>query len=160
MAGSMMRGHLRAGLSRFVAHSRRTKKESGHTSDPLATARVTTSDGRVIFVDPGDPRGLKLMATSGNANPPSLAAWKALVGEREWDLVIDVGANYGEMLLNLEPAPSRIMIAVEANWRIATYLSSSVRANRFPVTVFVGDLGSQHREIVPDLMVRPVVRVS
>jgi FkbM family methyltransferase len=97
----------------------------------------------VLFVDPSDARGRKLIATAGNANPPSLAEWQSLVGERQWDLVVDVGANYGEMLLNLEPMPTGMILAVEANSRVASFLTSSIRANGLPISIFVGALGSR-----------------
>jgi FkbM family methyltransferase len=75
-----------------------------------------------FHVDPWDKRGHALLQHNGNVNPPTLAVWRRLLAERAWTHVVDVGANYGEMLIGA-PAPSAArVIAVEPNPLIAPYL--------------------------------------
>jgi len=140
-----MNGHgpIKAFISRLfrvIRHSRSKQRE--RNLPPLAAATVKLANNNTMYVDPRDRRGKKLISKQGNANPPSLAAWSAVVRERDWDFVVDVGANYGEMLLNLTPTPSGVMIAVEPNSHVSAYLSASLAASGLPVTVFVGGLGA------------------
>lgn len=90
-------------------------------------ARIVLSNGRTIFFDPDDRRGQRLARDSGNLNPLTLTMWEALLGEQSWTHVVDVGANYGEMLVNpVLPAQSEI-IAIEPNDGIRPYLTRTLR---------------------------------
>lgn len=92
----------------------------------LNTSTVVTQNGKLIYVDPTDARGVRLMATGGDFNPTTLKIWKKLANAANWSHVIDVGANYGEMLVNMDFAPTVIITAVEPNPRILPYLQRTL----------------------------------
>ena len=77
-------------------------------------AHAVCQNGRRIHVLAQDERGQRLVEAGGNVNPPALQLWKRLASEN-WTHVIDVGANYGEMLVNLSWPDSTSLIAVEPN---------------------------------------------
>ena len=63
-----------------------------------------------------------MIASGGNFNPTALAAWHLLLSEAAWTHVLDVGANYGEMLANGGLPPKAKIMALEPNPRIRPYL--------------------------------------
>lgn len=77
--------------------------------------RVRGQAGHWIHVDGGDARGRALAEAGGSLNPLSLEAWQLLLAEAEWTHVVDVGANYGEMLVNGGLPPGASVTAVEPN---------------------------------------------
>ncbi|MFV0535336.1 MAG: hypothetical protein ACK5MR_17040, partial [Cumulibacter sp.] len=78
--------------------------------------------GRRIYVAEGDARGDALIAAGGDFNPGSLHLWRQALELREWDVIVDVGANYGEMLLGVDlPVASRV-IAYEPNPHVLPHL--------------------------------------
>ena len=83
-------------------------------------------DGKPIYVDLRDGRGRRLIEAGGNFNPPTLAIWHHLLGEDEWTHVIDVGANYGEMLANGKLPKSAQIMAVEPNTRVLPFLKKTL----------------------------------
>lgn len=88
---------------------------------------VVTAGGAHIYVNPADARGKKLLETGGNFNPPALNIWQGLLRSADWTCVLDVGANYGEMLANGGlPARAKV-IAVEPNKEILPYLKKTLR---------------------------------
>jgi len=93
-----------------------------NTSD----ARIVLSNGRTIFFDPDDQRGQRLARDSGNLNPLTLTMWEALLCEQAWTHVVDVGANYGEMLVNPALPPQAQIIAIEPNDGIRRYLTRTL----------------------------------
>lgn len=94
-------------------------------SVPVVSVRGVT--GQEMFVNPEDERGRRLVESGGNLNPPAFMAWQRLLKEDQWTHVIDVGANYGEMLLNSGlPSGARI-IAIEPSPKIIPYLRKSLR---------------------------------
>jgi FkbM family methyltransferase len=83
-------------------------------------------DGKPIYVDLRDGRGRRLIEAGGNFNPPTLAIWHRLLGEDDWTHVIDVGANYGEMLANGKLPKSARIMAVEPNTRVLPFLKKTL----------------------------------
>jgi len=83
--------------------------------------------GHWIHVDPADPRGQRLIASGGSLNPPSLAAWRLLLAEPGWTHVIDIGANYGEMLVNVGLPPGAAVIAAEPSPAVRARLARTLR---------------------------------
>jgi FkbM family methyltransferase len=88
--------------------------------------KVQTRTGAYIYLDPNDTRGHRLIETHGDLNPPSLKAWQLLLAEHDWTLVVDVGANYGEMLVNGGVPTTARVIAVEPNATIRERLGRTL----------------------------------
>lgn len=82
--------------------------------------------GRRLHVDPADARGAELRARSGDVNEGSMRLWRALVAARSWDVVFDVGVNYGEMLLGVDLSSVPIVAGFEPNPRVLSYLRRSI----------------------------------
>jgi len=98
------------------------------------------SNGRRIHLAHGDQRGERLRECNGNLNPLSLRAWQSLAASH-WTEIIDVGANYGEMLLNLDVPATARCIAVEPNPLLATLLRRSLTEAGLDVRVVEQALG-------------------
>lgn len=76
----------------------------------LTGDRLVTDDGRTILVDPTDPRAVDLVAAGGDLNPLSLRMWRRALGAAPWETVVDIGVNYGEMLVRPAlPAAARLV---------------------------------------------------
>jgi FkbM family methyltransferase len=87
---------------------------------------VKSLNGKLIYLDLRDERGRRLVAARGNFNPPTLAMWHDLLGEDDWTHVIDVGANYGEMLANGKLPKDAQIIAVEPNINVVPFLKMTL----------------------------------
>ena len=74
-----------------------------------------TAQGRRLYVDPSDTRARHLIEAAGDFNPGSLALWRRAVSAHAWDVVVDVGVNYGEMLVGVELPPDADVIGFEPN---------------------------------------------
>lgn len=88
--------------------------------------RVRTTRGHDIYVDPADARGRALAESRGSVNPRSLDLWRLVTGLAAWETVVDVGCNYGEMLLGAELTAGARVIAFEPNPRILPYLRRTI----------------------------------
>jgi FkbM family methyltransferase len=88
----------------------------------ISSPKVRCDNGRIIYVEPRDDRGRYLIEKGGNINPNSLAIWQTLLAEQSWTHVIDVGANYGEMLVGVELPLRATTIALEPNPYVLPYL--------------------------------------
>ena len=89
---------------------------------------VVNHKGRTIHLRADDDRGAALAVAGGALTPASLRIWQQLLDERPWDLVVDVGANYGELLLGADiPAGARV-VAFEPEPTIRGCLERSVVA--------------------------------
>jgi FkbM family methyltransferase len=88
-----------------------------------------------LAVDPADQRGRELNLCAGNLNPPTLRMWQLLLAERPWTHVLDVGANYGEMLVNAELPIGARVIAFEPSPRILPYLERNLAAANLSVEI-------------------------
>jgi FkbM family methyltransferase len=108
----------------------RSKRAGGvRNPNPAADAFlgfVNGIDGNPIYVDLRDQRGRRLIEAGGNFNPPTLALWHTLLGEDDWTHVVDVGANYGEMLANGSLPKGARIIAVEPNRRVLPFLKKTL----------------------------------
>ncbi len=92
----------------------------------IDTDYVVNESGHRIYVDARDTRAAALIARGGDLNPGSLQLWRDLLASSRWDLVVDVGANYGEMLLGASIPPGATVLAFEPNPRVAEHLERSV----------------------------------
>lgn len=93
----------------------------------VLSPKAHCENGRVIYVDPRDDRGRYLIERGGNINPNSLAIWRTLLAEQPWTHVIDVGANYGEMLVGVDLPQRAMIIALEPNPHILPYLRRTLK---------------------------------
>jgi FkbM family methyltransferase len=82
--------------------------------------------GGRIYVDLGDQRAAALLEANGDYNPLSHVMWRKLVAERAWTHIIDVGANYGEMLVGVAFPENAALIAIEPNPYLLPYLRRTV----------------------------------
>ena len=95
---------------------------------------ICGTTGQTIFLDPTDPRSVSLWCSH-------------ILDLRRWTLVLDVGANHGEMLFNVNmPADARIF-AFEPNPRLARLLRQSCAKNRLPVTIVEAAVGDAAGEV-------------
>lgn len=108
------------------------------------TRRIRCANGSHLFALWRDQRAQKLAAAGGNLNPPTLTAWKDLLERERWSVVIDIGANYGEMLANVDLSPHGTILAIEPNPLVCSCLVRTVSSNRLPVTVICAALSARH----------------
>lgn len=114
----------------FVACACRNKA-GGHL--PVAVPRqspvynyVRNAEGMKLYFDPRDERGRRLGITGGSLNPVTQQLWRKALCSDNWDMVVDVGANYGEMLLDREVLACPRILAVEPSPRILPYLRTTL----------------------------------
>lgn len=93
----------------------------------LYRAKSPNTSAPKFHVDPSDQRGQALLQSKdGQLNAPTFAMWTMLLEETNWTDIIDVGANYGEMLVSARfPSKARIL-AVEPNPRIFPHLQKNL----------------------------------
>ncbi|MEZ5320631.1 MAG: FkbM family methyltransferase [Microthrixaceae bacterium] len=83
--------------------------------------------GHVIHVDPAEPRGWGIVHGLGRGHQPALIAlWCRCVDVLGPDVVVDVGANYGELTLAPRYRVASTVYAVEGNPRVADLLERSI----------------------------------
>lgn len=80
----------------------------------------------LLHVDETDRRGRELVKHGGHLNKTTFDIWSRLLQEQEWDYVIDVGANYGEMLLEAPLPRQAKILAFEPNMRIFPFLVKNI----------------------------------
>jgi len=115
-------------LSAWSHPAQRRRERAFAAATGLAVRSVAIPNrSRTIYVNPSDRRGLELIARDGNLNPSTLTIWKRLLRDCDWTHIIDIGANYGEMLLNVDVPPHSKVIAVEPNTQLLPYLERSLR---------------------------------
>jgi FkbM family methyltransferase len=103
---------------------------------PAAGARVVQAEnGRLIYVDPTDMRGAALVKARGNLKPVAMTMWRQLVAERRWTHILDVGANYGEMLVGIDIPDGARLIAVEPNPHVGWHLERTLQGAGLRVEV-------------------------
>ena len=113
---------------RLVSESLRVALRTVHSAVVgLRPCRAVTSNNRVIFVQRNDLRGQYLIEKRGNLNPSNLDLWQMLLNRGDWNAIVDVGANYGEMLVNVDLPASADVIAIEPNPRVANLLRRTLR---------------------------------
>ncbi|MFF4318726.1 FkbM family methyltransferase [Streptomyces sp. NPDC001568] len=111
-----------------------------------APAEHVVINGKRMYIDARDARGAAIARAGGVLHPVAGALWRAVMTDDRWDAVVDVGANYGEMLLAAEPPPDARVMAVEPNERVVPYLRRTL-AESLPGVhlqqVAVSDLGGE-----------------
>ncbi|MFM2096128.1 MAG: hypothetical protein RIS70_3252, partial [Planctomycetota bacterium] len=94
------------------------RASSSGLGSPASIPRVQSirlpSDNN-LYVNLRDRRARHLVDSAGSFNTETMAIWKQLLAEDSWTHVVDVGANYGEMLATV-PLPAEAMVlAIEPN---------------------------------------------
>ncbi len=106
-----------------LGRKRTNRAEKMQIPPPSDQARGVSFD---IQVDPADERGRQLKLSGGDFNPPALKMWKLLLASGSWTHVLDVGANYGEMLFNIVRPPGSLIVAIDANPSIIPFLAKNL----------------------------------
>jgi FkbM family methyltransferase len=91
--------------------------------------------GRLIYVDRDDLRGAALVISQGEAYPIASRIWRHLLQSQSWSHIIDVGANYGEMIIDLEINEDMQVLAVEPNPYVRCNLERSIGEAGLPIKV-------------------------
>jgi FkbM family methyltransferase len=102
---------------------------------------VENALGNRIYFDPDDERGKRLAASSGDLNPHSLELWNRSLAFSEWELVVDVGSNYGEMIAGAVLAPTTAVVAFEPNVAVLPYLRETLAGLDIAVELIPAALG-------------------
>jgi FkbM family methyltransferase len=87
---------------------------------------VVNPAGMRIYIDPSDQRGRRVYSRGGAADANAVRLWKAISEMYQPNIVIDVGANYGEVALSSLYAPGTEIHLIEANPRVARFLAKSI----------------------------------
>lgn len=87
------------------------------------TGSTVVNQRRVrLHVDAGDARARRLAVAKGALSSPVITVWRKLVDELQPDLVIDIGANYGEVAYSVGYPVGAELHLVEANPSIVALL--------------------------------------
>lgn len=87
---------------------------------------VMGPSGHRMYVDPVDERARELIRADGTLTPGSNRLWDAALALEPWDVVVDIGANYGEMVLGAEVASAARIICFEPNPQVLPFLRRSI----------------------------------
>jgi FkbM family methyltransferase len=87
---------------------------------------VVNSAGNRLYIDPADRRGRRLFEGGGVVDRDAVRLWDTIVRTYSPTVVLDVGANYGEVALSCTYSPRTEVHLVEANPRIARTLEKSI----------------------------------
>jgi FkbM family methyltransferase len=124
-------------LAQAVTRVRQQERRLDALREPIAdeelpevsgesSAWVRSSTGHKIYIDPNDDRAKELLKTNGQLNPNSTIIWQTLLEDGNWTHVIDVGANYGEMLLGVNLPDKAQINAFEPSPFLIPYLRRSL----------------------------------
>ncbi len=91
-------------------------------------------NGHALYLNPDDQRGRRLLQSGQPFSPVAQALWRDVLALADWDLIIDIGANYGEMLLEIADQFDGRIVAFEANPALLPYLRATL-AYRHNVTI-------------------------
>ncbi len=85
--------------------------------------------GATMFLLPGDNRAEALRRAGGVTQPRILGLWTRLIDRFAPDLILDIGANHGEMSLPQRIGPQARLVLVEPNPALAGVLARSVASH-------------------------------
>lgn len=98
-------------------------------SDETDEIHAWTANGRRLHVDLADARAHELVAADGDLNPLSTVLWQRALDAHDWELVVDVGVNYGEMLVGVDlPAGARV-VGFEPNAAVRSLAARTLADN-------------------------------
>jgi len=96
---------------------------------PCPTHVKLPVSGNVIYVDRREPRGRNVLICGANGQPTSKAAWHAALGIVKPTIVVDIGLNYGEFLFDYSYPRDTILLGVEANVFLRSWIDRSAGAH-------------------------------
>ena len=114
-----------------------------HVEEP---SYVDGASGHRIYVDPNDALARELLRSGSAMSAGSTRMWEAALSLRKWDVVVDVGVNYGEMLLSSEVPDGARRIGFEPNPRVLPYLRQSLEESGLEVDLREVALGATETE--------------
>ncbi|WP_354267843.1 FkbM family methyltransferase [Bradyrhizobium ottawaense] len=97
-----------------------------------------------LFVDPSDNRGQSVLRSCGVTQPRVSLVWRGLAKRIRPDIVLDIGANYGEISLSLKYSEQSQVHLFEPNPHVRRYLDRSVSTHVNRKNIIV------HSEVVSD----------
>jgi FkbM family methyltransferase len=109
---------------------------------------VVNGFGRRIAFDPADERGRSIEASNGDVNPMATALWRTALSLSTWDTVIDIGSNYGEMLVDADLQDVPRVIAFEPSPKVLPYLRATIADLPFGVELHEVAAGAFDNETV------------
>lgn len=126
-----IRRSLAAGpVGRLVRRARRRLVILRQTGRLAPRHIALAASGHIIHVDPDDRRGREIVRGLGRGHQPALLdLWRRAVAVTGPALVLDVGANYGEFVLDARYPEGTRVLAVEANPRVVPLLRRSIEAH-------------------------------
>jgi FkbM family methyltransferase len=107
---------------------------------------VKCTNGNNIYIDPADNRGVALVQSGGTLTPKTIEMWQLLLSEQDWTHIIDVGANYGELLISAELPSTARVIAVEPNSHLHSYLFKTLREAGVNATIISAAISDRSGE--------------
>jgi FkbM family methyltransferase len=96
---------------------------------------VSNAAGRRIYVDREDHRAWRMAIHRGALDADAIRIWKQLVEWCQPDLVLDVGANYGEVVLSTSYPRDADVHVFEPNPKLLPHLRRSLAATDLGATV-------------------------
>lgn len=92
----------------------------------LKPEKIIINDGLFLFADWEEPRGRAIIMCKSQGQPNIKVFWNQTILHLRPDVVIDVGANYGEVIFNTRyPLETKYIIGIEANPNLHKYLQKS-----------------------------------
>jgi FkbM family methyltransferase len=112
--------------------------------------QLDLENGKCIFVNPEDKRGVALINSRGQLNSNSKKTWLYIAKLHSWDFVVDIGSNYGEMVVALDLEKKTRVYCYEANPDLAdNYLAKTIaQLGNDNVSVVKIALGEEEKEDV------------
>ena len=122
---------LGALVTRLRGHLRQNERlRATYASFDLFRKYGTTRPERVpihgsphaIYVDSSEPRGQALARNFCSGQPQLKALWRTAIERLRPEVVLDVGANYGELVFMPSYRPGVLVVAVEPHPSLSRYL--------------------------------------
>lgn len=92
-------------------------------------SKVELQNGNRIYVDWKEPRGHAILRTQAKGQPEIKSFWRCTMLEYDPDIIIDCGANYGELIFSGRYRQDQFAVGVEANPVLYSWLSKSHSAH-------------------------------
>jgi FkbM family methyltransferase len=129
-------------MVRAVAGLPQPRPQKTNPSGGDATT-ASSSSSVELHVDPADRRGKQLLAAGGTLNPNTHRMWQELLAHGGWTHIVDVGANYGEMLVKTALPPEADIFAFEPNPVVLRHLRKNLAQAGLRATVIASAVSNQ-----------------